>query len=664
MAHGIIILGANGSGKSTLGRELARVLNFTHFDVEDYYFYKTDVPYTAERSHEERNAMLLSDMQKYGSFVLSGDVSGWSKEFLPVFDLAILLKAPKDVRMKRIEEREYARWGDRVLEGGDMYESQQKFRKFAANRDVAELEQRVSAYPCPIIEIDSTEDNHEVAASIAERFYSKPDEPWRVTTYPLGELKTYRFTVIFAQYGKVGGGWLYARHKNRNTWETAGGHIEKGETPLDCAKRELREETGAEKFCIHPAFDYAVHTSTEFSFGQVFFADVETLGELPPEYEMREVKAFPTIPDAMTYPQILPVIFAELQKWLGMANTADEYWDIYDKNRKPTGRIHRRGDPLPDGDYHLVAHVWVVRSDGRILITKRAPNKPTNANLWESTHGAVLMGEDTLTAAIREVKEETGLDISNSQIECIGGKPPSAEYAQFVDWFLVRHDFDLADVKLQNGETVDVKAVTVSEIDEMMDSGEFGKYRSWVRVKECLNKLKLVKPSIEYSEQISSYLQEFRDSGELPSGKAMHGGQGMEQYDNPADWIEYCRLLENPETVPVEGWADASQYFAIREFDGKLIGLLNMRHRLTPRLEMDGGHIGYSVRPSERRKGYATEILRLGLDECRNYGFDRVLATCKAINEASKRTIIANGGILERTVFYDGAERKHYRITL
>ncbi|MEN6315339.1 MAG: NUDIX domain-containing protein [Clostridiaceae bacterium] len=322
MPHGIILLGANGSGKSTLGRELARVLNFAHFDVEDYWFYQTDIPYTAIRPQEERNKILLSDMKNHGSFVVSGDISDWSDEFLTMFDLAVFFSAPTEIRMMRIENREYKRWGNRVCEGGDMYESQKKFRVFAATRDVGLLEQSALEYPCPIVYYDSTKDYHTTAANIAKRFYTKPNEPRRVITFPLGELKTYRFTVIFARYGDK---WLYARHKDRDTWEAAGGHIEKGETPLDCARRELHEETGAEKFYIHPAFDYAVHRSTEFSYGQVFYADVETLGELPPEYEMREVRAFPTIPDVMTYPQILPVIFAELQKWLGLTGKPNEY---------------------------------------------------------------------------------------------------------------------------------------------------------------------------------------------------------------------------------------------------------------------------------------------------------------------------------------------------
>lgn len=154
--HSIIILGANGSGKTTLGRELARVLNFAQIDVEEYYFYQTDIPYTALRPTEERNEMLLSNMKKHGSFVMSGDISGWGQEFITGFDLVIFLTAPTDIRLKRIEKRENERWGDRVRQGGDMHDSQQKFREFAASRDIPQLEQKASLYSCPILRVDST----------------------------------------------------------------------------------------------------------------------------------------------------------------------------------------------------------------------------------------------------------------------------------------------------------------------------------------------------------------------------------------------------------------------------------------------------------------------------------------------------------------------------
>lgn len=154
--HGIILLGANGSGKSTLGRELARELNFVHFDVENYWFYKTDIPYTAIRPQEERNELLLSDMKKHVSFVVSGDISDWSNEFLTMFDLAVFLTAPTEIRLRRIEYREYSRWGNRVCEGGDMCESQKKFREFAATRDVYLLEQSALKYSCPILQVDGT----------------------------------------------------------------------------------------------------------------------------------------------------------------------------------------------------------------------------------------------------------------------------------------------------------------------------------------------------------------------------------------------------------------------------------------------------------------------------------------------------------------------------
>ena len=156
MIHSIILLGANGSGKSTLGRDLASVLNFVHFDVEDYWFYKTDIPYTGIRPQEERNEMLLSDMKKHGFFVVSGDISSWDNKFLTMFDFAVFLTVPTEIRLKRIENREYTRWGDRVCTGGDMYESQKIFRGFAATRDAGLLEQRALKYSCPFLRVDGT----------------------------------------------------------------------------------------------------------------------------------------------------------------------------------------------------------------------------------------------------------------------------------------------------------------------------------------------------------------------------------------------------------------------------------------------------------------------------------------------------------------------------
>lgn len=137
-----------------------------------------------------------------------------------------------------------------------------------------------------------------------------------VRTYDLDYLKYYRFVVIFARYRDK---WLYSRHKKRTTWETAGGHIEIGETALEAAKRELYEETGAIKFEIRPLFDYSVHAPMDFSNGQVYLADITELSNMP-DSEMSEVELFDTYPEELTYPQILPVLFKKVKKALALEN--------------------------------------------------------------------------------------------------------------------------------------------------------------------------------------------------------------------------------------------------------------------------------------------------------------------------------------------------------
>jgi 8-oxo-dGTP diphosphatase len=136
----------------------------------------------------------------------------------------------------------------------------------------------------------------------------------KCTVYNLGQLKTYKYVVTFAQYN---GKWIVCKHRDRNTWETSGGHIEAGETTLEAAKRELYEETGAIDFDIRPVCDYWAceephETDTiTWSNGQMFFAKVTKIGPLP-ESEMERIDCFETFPSELTYPDIthtlLPVV--------------------------------------------------------------------------------------------------------------------------------------------------------------------------------------------------------------------------------------------------------------------------------------------------------------------------------------------------------------------
>jgi predicted acetyltransferase len=95
----------------------------------------------------------------------------------------------------------------------------------------------------------------------------------------------------------------------------------------------------------------------------------------------------------------------------------------------------------------------------------------------------------------------------------------------------------------------------------------------------------------------------------------------------------------------------ATQFIFVREDDEKIVGMLQIRHFLNDYLEKYGGHIGYSVAPSERRKGYASGMLKCALPECRKLGMEKVLITCIDNNIGSRKTILANGGVYDSTVF-------------
>ena len=134
----------------------------------------------------------------------------------------------------------------------------------------------------------------------------------RCEILPVGCLKDYQYVVIFSRYE---GRYLFSRHRERETWETQGGHVEAKETPTEAAKRELYEESGAVEFTLQPLCDYQVSRGDDQSNGMVFAAEITKLERLPSS-EMEEVGLFEALPENLTYPEITPILFAHLEETL------------------------------------------------------------------------------------------------------------------------------------------------------------------------------------------------------------------------------------------------------------------------------------------------------------------------------------------------------------
>ncbi len=149
-----------------------------------------------------------------------------------------------------------------------------------------------------------------------------------------------------------------------------------------------------------------------------------------------------------------------------------EIWDLYTENKELAGIDHQRGKPLPEGLYHLVVHVWVVNSKGEYIITQRAANRPTFPLMWECVAGSALKGEDGLSVALREVKEEIELDL-----DPVNGKLINTfirkSVNDIVEVWLFKYDGDV----LPDGRTTDEVAqahwMNASEIKQLFDQDIF-----------------------------------------------------------------------------------------------------------------------------------------------------------------------------------------------
>lgn len=161
----------------------------------------------------------------------------------------------------------------------------------------------------------------------------------------------------------------------------------------------------------------------------------------------------------------------------------------------------------------------------------------------------------------------------------------------------------------------------------------------WTRRFHVMEILELVVPGMAYKEEVMAYKSEM-----LESGDSFDGCNGLNEVETYEEWLDFRGREER------KGWQPSHTWLAVRKSDGRVVGIVNYRSPLTDFLLQYGGNIGYCIRPGERRKGYAKEMLRLALEECRRAGEEKVLLTCDKGNLGSERTILANGGVLENEV--------------
>ncbi|WP_124066355.1 NUDIX domain-containing protein [Clostridium sp. E02] len=215
-------------------------------------------------------------------------------------------------------------------------------------------------------------------------------------TFNVGELKKYKYVVVLSKYnGKI----LLSKHKERDTWENQGGHIEEGESPLEAAKRELYEESGALQYTIAPFCDYwageadLIHGDG----GVVFTAEIFKLGNIP-ESEMQEVKTFEQLPDKLTYKALIPALLSELEHIDQSFITKNELViDVH--NYIEGGSVFKR-----------TAVRGIIQKNGKYLLiySKYGDHKFPG--------GGMNAGETFEQTLVREVQEETGYVVDVSSI--------------------------------------------------------------------------------------------------------------------------------------------------------------------------------------------------------------------------------------------------------
>ena len=154
-----------------------------------------------------------------------------------------------------------------------------------------------------------------------------------------------------------------------------------------------------------------------------------------------------------------------------------EIWDLYNEKRELTGRDQIRGEEIPQGYYHLVVHVWIKNSNGKYLISQRSADRPMHPLKWECVGGSVLKGEDSLTGALRETKEEVGLTLDPQDGKLIrsttGRVVNGIRFSDILDVWLFRYDGPVSLKAATTSEVAQIAWLDKEQIKELFDKGDF-----------------------------------------------------------------------------------------------------------------------------------------------------------------------------------------------
>ena len=177
-----------------------------------------------------------------------------------------------------------------------------------------------------------------------------------------------------------------------------------------------------------------------------------------------------------------------------------------------------------------------------------------------------------------------------------------------------------------------------------------------------MNEIELQLPTLHHKTAAEDFKNDFFEKEEkyIPGSAGFHDKKKYKQYE---DWLTYTENNRQESTVSKDSVVVRTTFFAVRKYDNKIIGIIDIRHSLgeekplckvTEYLQQYGGHIGYSVRPTERGKGYATEMLKMGLEYAKSLNLEKVMVGCESDNPQSIRTVEKCGGVFSKKHYENG----------